>query len=348
MATAIDKPPAPPAAPLATDARRWRPLQIGLLCAVAVGVPFVASGYHLFQFSQVLIYAIALLGLVLLTGYNGQISLGHGAFFAVGGYVSAILVTKFGVPYVATIPLAGLVCFAAGFLFGLPALRLGGLYLALATFALAVATPQLLNFKGFDSWTGGSQGLQLGKPHAPYGLPLTPDQWLYFLCLACAALLFWGAVNLVRGRVGRAIVAIRDHPIAAETMGINMSFYKAMCFGVSALYAGVAGALGTIVVGFVSPDSFGLFLSLSFLVGIVVGGLTSIWGVVFGALFIEFVPNYADQLSDLLGESAKALPGAIYGILLIALMYVMPAGVAGALGTAPRLLARLFSHQKQA
>jgi branched-chain amino acid transport system permease protein len=348
MGAAIDELATPPNAPVAVvHGRRWRLLAFGLLCIVAVGLPFVASGYHLFQFSQVLIYAIALLGLTLLTGFNGQISLGHGAFFAIGGYATAILMTKFGAPYGATIPVAGLICFVAGFLFGLPALRLGGLYLALATFALAVATPQLLNFKGFDAWTGGSQGLQLGKPHAPFALPLTPDQWLYFLCLICAALLFWAAVNLVSGRIGRAIVAIRDHPIAAETMGINISFYKAMCFGVSALYAGVAGALASIVVGFVSPDSFGLFLSLSFLVGIVVGGLASIWGVIFGALFIEFVPNYADQLSDMFGESAKALPGAIYGLLLIALMYVLPAGAAGAIRMTPRLFARLFHRAKR-
>jgi branched-chain amino acid transport system permease protein len=341
------EPAALPAKPiLGLDARLWRRAAWALLAITALGLPFVASGYHLFQFSQVLIYAIALIGLNLLTGYNGQISLGHGAFFAIGGYTTAILVTKLGVPYWATLPVAGAICFVAGFLFGLPALRLGGLYLALATFALAVATPQLLNYKGFDAWTGGSQGLLLSKPYAPFALPLSPDQWLYFFCLACAALFFWAAANLVRGRIGRAIVAIRDHPIAAETMGVNISFYKAMCFGVSALYAGVAGALAAIVVGFVSPDSFGLFLSLSFLVGIVVGGLASIWGVLFGALFIEFIPNYADQLSDLFGESAKALPGAIYGVLLIGLMYVMPGGVAGALRSAPRLFSRLFSRAK--
>jgi branched-chain amino acid transport system permease protein len=341
MAIANEETSALPDQAIATaQTSQWGRLALGLFCVAALALPFVASGYHLFQFSQVLIYAIALLGLNLLTGYNGQISLGHGAFFAIGAYTTAILMTKAGMPYWATIPFAALICFVAGFLFGLPALRLEGLYLALATFALAVATPQLLNFKGFDAWTGGSQGLQLAKPHAPFALPLTSDQWLYFFCLAWAALLFWAASNLVRGRIGRAIVAIRDHPIAAETMGVNTSFYKAMCFGVSALYAGVAGALGAIVVGFVSPDSFELFLSLSFLVGIVVGGLASISGVLFGALFIEFVPNYADQLSNLFGESAKALPGAIYGALLLALMYAMPAGVAGVIGAAARRLSR--------
>jgi branched-chain amino acid transport system permease protein len=333
----------------ATDlgGRRWRRIGYALCGLIALALPFAVSGYHLFQFSAVLIYAIALLGLNLLTGYNGQISLGHGAFFAIGGYTSAILIVKFGAAYWMTPPLAGLVCFVAGFLFGLPALRLGPLYLALATFALAVATPQLLNYNAFDSWTGGVQGLQLGKPHAPDGLPLTSDQWLYFLCLAWATLLFWAASNLVHGRIGRAIVAIRDHPIAAEAMGVNISIYKATCFGISALYAGVAGALSAIVVGFVAPDSFGLTLSLSFLVGVVVGGLASIPGVLFGALFIEFVPDYADQLSNLFGESAKALPGAIYGLLLIGLMAAMPSGVVGALRGALLFFSRLSSRPKQ-
>jgi branched-chain amino acid transport system permease protein len=299
--------------------------------ACALAYPFLASGYHIYQGAQVLILAIALLGLNLLTGVNGQISLGHGAFFAIGGYGAAILVAKLGLPYWLAIPVASLVCFGAGFLFGFPALRFGGLYLALATFALAVATPQILSYKGFDAITGGSQGLSLAKPHAPFGLPLSADQWLYLVCLLCAAVLYWAARNLVSGRVGRALIAIRDYPIAAESMGVNAALYKTTCFGISALYAGVAGGLSSIAVGFVSPESFGLSLSLSFLVGIVVGGLASLGGVLFGALFIEFVPNLADQLSVNFGESAKALPGAIYGVLLILIMAAMPMGVASAL-----------------
>jgi len=317
---------------------------LGALVAIAVGVfalafPFVASGYHAYQGQQVLIFAIALLGLNLLTGFNGQISLGHGAFFAIGGYGAAILITKFGLPYWAAIPLASVVCFIAGFLFGFPALRFGGLYLALATFALAVATPQILIYKGFDAYTGGAMGLQLTKPHAPFGLPFSADQWLYLFCLVSAAALYWAASNLVRGRIGRALIAIRDQPIAAETMGVNAALYKTTCFGVSALYAGVAGGLSAIVVGFVSPESFGLPLSLAFLVGIVVGGLGSLGGALFGALFIEFVPNIADQLTVSFGESAKALPGAIYGVLLILVMAAMPMGAAGAARAAARALA---------
>jgi branched-chain amino acid transport system permease protein len=299
--------------------------------AAALAFPFLASGYHLYQGAQVLILAIALLGLNLLTGFNGQISLGHGAFFAIGGYGAAILTAKLGVPYFIAIPLASLVCFGAGFLFGFPALRFGGLYLALATFALAVATPQILAYRGFDAWTGGSGGVSLMKPHAPFALPLTIDQWLYLVCLISAALLYFAARNLVVSRIGRALIALRDQPVAAETMGVNAALLKTTCFGMSALYAGVAGGLSALAVGFVSPESFGLSLSLSFLVGIVVGGLASLGGVLFGALFIEFVPNLADQMSVTFGESAKALPGAIYGVLLILAMAVMPAGVAGAL-----------------
>jgi branched-chain amino acid transport system permease protein len=311
---------------------------------VALAFPFVASGYHIYQGAQVLIFAVALLGLNLLTGFNGQISLGHGAFFAIGGYGTAILITKFGLPYWAAIPLASILCFVAGFLFGFPALRFGGLYLALATFALAVATPQILSYKGFDAFTGGSQGLTLMKPHAPFGIGLNADQWLYLVCLAWAAVLYWAARNLVRGRIGRGLVAIRDQPIAAETMGINAALYKTTCFGVSALYAGVAGGLSAIAVGFVSPESFGLPLSLAFLVGIVVGGLGSLGGALFGALFIEFVPNIADQLTVNFGEGAKALPGAIYGVLLILVMAALPTGVAGAL----RAAARAFAPSRQA
>ncbi|HXZ16987.1 MAG TPA: branched-chain amino acid ABC transporter permease, partial [Roseiarcus sp.] len=144
--------------------------------AAALAFPFVASGYRLYQGAEVLILAIALLGLNLLTGFNGQISLGHGAFFAIGGYGAAILTAKLGVPYFLAVPLAGVVCFGAGFLFGFPALRFGGLYLALATFALAVATPQILSYKGFDAFTGGSQGLTLAKPGAPFGVRLNADQ----------------------------------------------------------------------------------------------------------------------------------------------------------------------------
>src|SRR5712692_8883809 len=163
--------------------RTWRIAGIAALLAAACVLPFSLSSYHLFQATQVLVYAIVLLGLNMLTGFNGQISLGHGAFYAIGVYTAAILLDKTGMPYWATIPFAGLVCLVAGFLFGTPALRLEGPYLALATFALAVSTPQILKYKHLESWTGGVQGIIISKPDAPAGLPLDSDQWLYFFCL---------------------------------------------------------------------------------------------------------------------------------------------------------------------
>jgi branched-chain amino acid transport system permease protein len=291
-----------------------------LVLVVACALPFTMSGFRVFQFTQVYIYAIALLGLNMLTGYNGQISLGHGAFYAIGAYTTAIMIDKWNIAYGWTIPTAGVVCLVVGFLFGRPALRLEGLYLALATFSLALAVPQILKY--FEHWTGGSQGIVLSKPKAPFGLRLTEDQWLYFVTLSITIALFVLAANLLSGRSGRAIVAIRDNHIAAEAMGINNALYKSVVFGVSAAYTGIAGALSAVAIAYVAPDSFDILLSISFLTGIVVGGLATISGAIFGALFIQFVPNWAQDIS-------KAAPWAIFGIFLILFMYVMPNGIAG-------------------
>ncbi len=303
-----------------------KPRLIGLaaLLLLVCALPFLVSNYHTFQLTLVLVYAIALLGLNILTGYNGQISLGHGAFYAIGAYVAAILMNTYNVPYWLTVPVAGVVCLAAGFLFGLPALRLEGLYLALATFALGVSIPPLLKSHGLEHWTGGVQGIVIMKPDPPFGLPVNADQWLYFFTLAIALVMFVLGWNLLRGRVGRSLIAIRDQPIAAEAMGVHAALYKTLAFGVSAMFTGVAGALGAIAVQYVAPDSFIYFLSITFLVGIVIGGLASISGAVYGAIFIQFVPNIADQIS-------KAAPWAIYGVFLLGFMYLMPVGVAGAI-----------------
>ena len=306
---------------------------LAVMLVAACALPFLVSSYRTFQFTLVLVYSIALLGLNMLTGYNGQISLGHGAFYAVGAYCAAILMDKYGVPYWATIPVAGVVCLLAGFLFGLPALRLEGLYLALATFALGVSLPQLLKYHDLEKWTGGVQGIVIAKPEPPFGLPLSPDQWLYFFALAVALVMFGLAWNLLRGRVGRAMVAIRDQHVAAEAMGVHSALYKSLTFGVSAMYTGIAGALGAIAVQYVAPDSFNIFLSIVFLVGIVIGGLASISGAIYGALFIQFVPNIADEIS-------KAAPWAIFGVFLIGFVYLMPMGVAGAVRMAVARLGR--------
>ncbi len=233
---------ASPAVAASAGSGKRRIIGLVLLLAIVCALPFLVSNYRTFQFTLVLIYAIALLGLNILTGYNGQISLGHGAFYAIGAYVAAILMDKFGVPYWLTLPAAGAVCLAVGFLFGLPALRLEGLYLALATFALGVSMPQLLKYKNFEHWTGGVQGIVIAKPDPPFGLPISQDQWLYFFCLAVMLVMFALGANLLRGRVGRALIAIRDQPVAAEAMGVNNALYKSLAFGVSAMYTGIAGA----------------------------------------------------------------------------------------------------------
>jgi branched-chain amino acid transport system permease protein len=307
---------------------------VALLVLLAAIVPVALfSDYHLFQLTMVVVYGIAILGLSLLTGFNGQISLGHGAFYAIGAYTTAILMSSWSVPYWATLPVAAIVCACVGFLVGLPALRLGGLYLALTTFALAVAIPQILKYKLFEDWTGGVQGLVIDKPDAPFGLPLSPDQWLYLFTLAVAVVLYLIAWNLVRGRIGRAMMAIRDHAMAAEAMGINLPIVKTRTFALSAMFTGLAGSLSAIAVQFVAPDSFGVFVSIFLFVGLVVGGVSSIGGTLIGAAFIEFVPNLADKVS-------KAAPGAVYGVILIAVMFLMPAGAGGFLYAAARRLLR--------
>jgi branched-chain amino acid transport system permease protein len=293
------------------------------LCGVGfLTAPFVATGYQLFILTTVFIYAIAILGLNILTGFNGQISLGQGAFFALGAYAAGILLDAFGFPYWIAVPIAAGICFVAGFLFGRPALRLEGIYLGLATFALAVTTPHILKSHALEKWTGGVQGLVLQKPRAPWGARLSEDQWLYCVCLVIAAVMLVVARNILRGRIGRAIVATRDNPTAAEAMGIDIAMIKSLTFGVSALYAGLAGSLAAISTQFISPDSFTVQLSISLLVGSVVGGTTSIFGALFGAAFIVFIPNVADQVS-------KAAPSAIFGSLLIIFVFLAPTGIAG-------------------
>lgn len=323
-----------PAVPQSTDASAprlapWQRAGLAALVAVLLTLPVVLSDYRLFLVTMTLITAIAVLGLNMLVGYNGQLSLGHGAIYAMGAYVTAILIDKAGFPWWATLPVSAAACFVFGFAFGWPALRLKGHYLALATFALALATPQLLKHKALEPWTGGVQGIVLSKPDAPFKWKLSQDQWLYLCVLAVAAVLFVVAWNLLRGRLGRATVAIREQPIAASAMGVNVAYVKAMTFGISALYTGVAGSLGAVATAFVAPDSFGMFVSIFLLVGVVVGGLGTVWGAVLGAAFIQFVPNVADQIS-------KSAPSAIFAAFLIASMFLMPQGLAGLIRSAWR------------
>lgn len=311
--------------------QRWLKLAVfAAMLAFALWAPFYFAPFRVFQFTRVLIFAIAVLGLGLLTGFNGQISLGHGAFFAIGAYTAAVLVVKAGWPFLLVVPPALLITFALGYGVGIPALRLHGLYLALVTLALAVVTPPIL--KRFDGITGGSMGLTVPKPATPGWTGLAEDQFLYFLALIATVVVFVLARNLVNSRTGRAMVAIREDPLAAETMGVNLARVKTLTFAWSAMYAGLAGVVFTWTIGFVSPESFTIVLSIELLAGLVVGGLGSIWGALVGAVFLVFIPNISQDIS-------QAAPGIAFGALLIIAMYVFPGGVAG---VARRLWGRLL------
>lgn len=292
---------------------------IGLVLAGLV-LPAIANGFVLFQATQVMVYAVAILGLNLLVGFSGQLSLGHGAFFAIGAYTTAIFMGQYDLPYGLALMAAGVVAFVFGLLFGLPALRLEGVYLALATFSLAIATPQILKLSVLTPLTGGSQGIAVSKPQAPLGLALTDDQWLYYIALSITGTLYLVARNLVNSRSGLAMLAVKEDPVAAKAMGVNLSVYKMLAFGTSAAFNGVAGALSAMAVQYISPDSFTFYLSASILVGLVVGGVGWLPGAFFGALFVLLVPNVAEGVS-------KGLSGAVYGAFLIALIFFLPSGV---------------------
>ncbi|MFV0678538.1 branched-chain amino acid ABC transporter permease [Variovorax sp. tm] len=297
----------------------------------AISLPLLAGDFLVFQVTQLMVYAIAIMGLNVLVGINGQLSLGHGAFYALGAYTVAILMDGYGMPYGWTLLVAAAITFAAGFAFGLPALRLEGIYLALATFTLAIALPQILKLSVLNPWTGGVQGISIAKPEAPSFLPINADQWLYALTLLMACLIYWLARNLIGSRTGRALAAVKDNALAARTMGINVALYKTLAFSVSACFTGIAGALSAIVVQYVSPDSFTFYLSVAILVGLVVGGVGWLPGAFLGAAFILFVPNIAEGVS-------KGLSGAVYGILLIALIVMRPSSSAAGGGTWRSLL----------
>lgn len=305
-----------------TAHRSIKIIAVGLVAVVALWLPTYYEPYRVFQFSEVLIFAIAVLSLNLLTGFSGQISLGHSFFFAMGAYTTAILLRDFEVQYAFPILASFAVAFVLGFLFGIPALRLKGVYLALVTIALAIVAPPVI--KRFESITGGSQGIQVDKPQAPAWMGLENDQWQYYLSLVVAVVVFVVARNLVRGRVGRALTGVRDNELAARTMGVNPATVKTMTFAYSAGFTGVAGSLYALVIGFVSPDSFTILLAINLLVGAIVGGVATIGGAVFGAAFIVFVPVYASDVNEALG-------GVIYGLALVAVMFTMRGGVMGVL-----------------
>jgi branched-chain amino acid transport system permease protein len=367
------------------------PVGIFVLTAVALFLlPRLISDFRAQQLAYVGIYFIALLGLNLLTGITGQISLGHGAFMLIGGYTTAILMSNqepplelFGHAFTSdmrdiwTIPLAGLVAGFVGFLFGFPALRLTGLYLALATFAIAVAAPAVV--KKFSGFTGGGGGInlfdletrtqsesvtdpvtfesrELGVDIFGINIPSFND-WLYYLCWTIAVVMFGVAWLLLRGRFGRTLRAIRDSELAAASSGVNLARYKTLAFGISAFYAGIAGSLLAIATTFVNPDTFPITLSIFLLVGVVVGGLGSLWPLVFGAIFIHFmqiewaqrteaaVPDFLPILGDI-DTDAPGAPAVAFGVVLILIMLALPGGAAGLIRRVKSLTTRGYHRDR--
>jgi branched-chain amino acid transport system permease protein len=300
------------------------------IAAVAVALlPFGLSGYHQGLAVYVAIYFIAILGLNILTGYTGQISIGHGAFMAIGGYTTVLLSIHQHLNLIATLPVSFTIAFAFGVLVGIPALRLSGVYLALATFALAVSVPQFpLKFSKF---LGGSNGLQTDHT--------VSHIWLYGVSWGCAAILFAAGWLLLRGRIGRAFRAIRDSEVAAASSGVALPIYKTFAFGVSAAFAGVAGSLFVLATnGYAQPNEFGVLLSLKILIGAAVAGLGSLWGVAIGAVFIGLLPEISASV-PLIGSSHGE--DVVFGLIVILVMLLLPNGFAG-------LLARVESSFKTA
>jgi branched-chain amino acid transport system permease protein len=313
---------------------RLGPLGFAVLVAAVISSPFVTSNYRSYQFGFVAIYLIALCGLDILTGFTGQISLGHGAFMGVGAYTTTILVVDHGWRDLWTIPVAGVVAGLVGIAFGLPATRFAGPYLALATFAIPLSFIGIL--KRFPHFTGGNVGKNLPQLRAEFGWHTNPSIWFYVVTWTVALVMFAFAFLIVRGRFGRALRAVRDSEIASTANGVSTAAVKTVAFGISAFFCGVAGALYAIGITYVNPDTFPIDLSILLIVGIVVGGAGSLYGMVFGALFVEFIriswgPAILDVFSKVHHVDTHA-PGSglvVYGVVLLFVLYVAPAGFAG-------------------
>jgi branched-chain amino acid transport system permease protein len=304
--------------------RPGRGTVVGIVSTLVVGLvigllPFTMSNYHRDTGALVAVFFVAILALNIVTGYTGQISIGHGAFMAVGGYTTAILTHNHGWSDVATLPVAALVGFAAGLIVGIPALRFHGVYLALTTFAVALAVPQIA--KNYPNFTGGTEGL---------ALPTHSGLWLYEVGWAVAGVMLVIAWLLLRGRTGRAFRAVRDSEIAAASSGVTLAVYKTVAFGTSAGMAAVAGSVYVLINNFVNPDVFGLTLSLYILIGAVVGGLGSLWGVLVGAAFVELLP--IGLTTGGIGSS-QSVP-VIFGAVVIGVMALLPLGAANLLRVA--------------
>lgn len=299
---------------------------LGAVCSIiAISLTWVVADFRLFQFGLAASWAVAVLGLNLLTGYNGQISLGHGTFMGIGMYTVAITNRDWGLSYPIAFLLAMLICLVVGGLIGIPALRLPGTSLALITLAMALAFPQIL--RKYESVTGGVQGIGISGTRqflSPFD-SLTNDQFRYLVVVAITIVVFVVGWNLTRGRWGLAMMAVRDNPVAAASMGVNLPRTKVATFAISGALAGLGGAMQMMLSNYVAPESLTIAVSISLLTGIVVGGLGTVAGAVIGGIFIQFLPVWSQSISE------ELPPGVIQGVIIILVMILAPGGIIGLL-----------------
>ncbi|MEP6969992.1 MAG: branched-chain amino acid ABC transporter permease [Betaproteobacteria bacterium] len=324
----------------------------GLLILCMLAAPWLIDEYWLAQMTFILIYSIAGLGLMLLAGFTGQFSIGHAAFLGVGAYCEAVL-TNHGVPFPVALAAASALSAAVGVVIGVPALRVKGIYLGIATLAFGFIVEEV--FTRWDKVTGGNSGMHVQAPDL-FGWKLDSDKEFYYLCLVLTVLSTLAILNLLRASTGRAFVAIRDSEISAQSMGIHLARYKTVSFAFSAAMTGVAGALYAHKLQYISPDQFGLLQSIELLLLIVVGGLGSVHGAFLGAIFLITMPQLIAQAKDYLPPVIGLAPGlqsVVFGIVLIAFVLFEPMGLYGRwlkirtyLQTFPFYRKGLFKRQK--
>ncbi len=314
------------------DLRAWRHsgdvLWYGLLLIVLLLIPGLMGEFYVGELGAVFIFAIAGVGLMLLTGYTGLVSLGHAAFLGIGAYTESVLLAK-GVPFVVTLPAAGLLTAFAGVLIGVPTLRMSGLYLAIATLAFGSIVGTV--FQKWTAVTGGFDGFAVPTPTI-LGFKLQGATGVYYMALAVLLFVLWIAVNLLRSPIGRAMVAIRDSEISAQSMGINLALYKTIAFAISAGMTGLAGALFAHYVRFLAPDAFDILLSISFVTIVFVGGLGSLRGAILGALFVRLLPQAIAIVRDDLPFGIGRMPGlepSLFGLILVLVILFEPGGING-------------------
>jgi branched-chain amino acid transport system permease protein len=300
----------------------------GLLLAALLLAPLALDRFYLGELAQVFIYAIAGIGLMLLVGYTGLVSLGHAAFLAIGAYAQAWLLTR-GWPFPLALGSAALLTAAVGAVVALPAMRMTGIYLAVATLAFAVIVEQVLIH--WVSVTGGFRGMLVPRPDL-LGIDLAAPAAFYWLCLGVLVVSLLVALNLLRSPSGRAMIAVRDSEVSAESMGIHLARTKTIAFALSAGFTGLAGALFAHRIGYLAPDAFTLLISIQLLLMVVVGGLGSLQGVIFGALFIGLLPQGLAVVRDSVPPAVAQLPGlepGIFGLILVLFLIYEPLGIYG-------------------